>query len=165
MKQILIALTLSFATLAGCATDNKTAQSEEKTGTEEKVVSLIGKEQFLKEVWNYEQSPNEWKFLGNKPVIIDFYADWCGPCKIAGPILEDVAKEYEGKVIVYKIDTQRERELAGVFGISSIPAFLYIPVDGKPMMSAGIGRSNEQTRQMFIDQIESHLLGKAPRDL
>ncbi|WP_163717855.1 thioredoxin family protein [Mangrovibacterium lignilyticum] len=159
MKQFLILFTLAFTTLISCAGENK-AQSADKNNKDnaEKVVSLINKEQFLKEVWNYEQSPNEWKFLGKKPVIIDFYADWCGPCKIAGPILEDVAKEYDGKLIVYKIDTQHERELAGVFGITSIPAFLYIPVEGKPMMTAGIGRSKDQTRQMFVDNIESHLL-------
>ncbi|WP_372776581.1 thioredoxin family protein [Mangrovibacterium sp.] len=159
MKQFIIIMSLSILSLVSCATDGKKDKSEQTNGDENtKVVSLIEKEQFLKEVWDYEKSPNEWKFLGDKPVIIDFYADWCGPCKVAGPILEDVAKEYNGKITVYKIDTQRERELASVFGITSIPAFLYIPVEGKPMMTAGIGRTNEQTRQMFVDNIEQHLL-------
>lgn len=161
MKQLLFVLLLGLMTVTSCnATNNSEKQTEEGEKKEPKAASLISKDQFLKEVWNYEESPNEWKFLGKKPVIIDFYADWCGPCKIAGPILEEVAQEYQGKIVVYKIDTQKERELASVFGISSIPAFLYIPVEGKPMMTAGIGRSKEQTKQMFIENIETNLLNK-----
>lgn len=159
MRNILLAFSFALLTLTSCASGSKNENKvQDPDDQKEHTVSLIDKDQFLKEVWNYEESPNEWKFLGNKPVIIDFYADWCGPCKIAGPILEDVAKEYDGKVIVYKIDTQKERELASVFGISSIPAFLYIPVEGKPMMTAGIGRTKDQTRQMFVENIETHLL-------
>ncbi|MGQ7870029.1 thioredoxin domain-containing protein [Sunxiuqinia sp. sy24] len=168
MKKLLVIIALAAVTATGCATGNgKTsdplqnnpsatiAQDGHQGGT-----SLISKEQFLKQIWNYEQSPDEWKFLGDKPVIIDFYADWCGPCRIASPILEEVSNEFAGKVNVYKIDTQKERELAGVFGIQSIPAFLYIPVEGKPVMMAGIGRSNEETKKMFIDNINKYLLTK-----
>ncbi|PTN02418.1 co-chaperone YbbN [Mangrovibacterium marinum] len=159
MKHLFAILLTSWITMGSCSADNNSNKAEQgDKRTADQAVSLISKDQFLKQVWNYEQSPNEWKFLGEKPAIIDFYADWCGPCKIAGPILEDVAREYKGKIVVYKIDTQKERELAGVFGISSIPAFLYIPLEGKPMMTAGIGRTKDQTRQMFIDNIESHLL-------
>jgi thioredoxin len=159
MKQLFFVLILGVMTVTSCNAGNNPQKPEAAANsTGEKAVNLITKEQFLKEIWNYEESPDEWKFLGDKPVILDFYADWCGPCKIASPILEEVAREYEGKVVVYKVDTQQERELAGVFGISSIPAFLYIPVEGKPMMTAGIGRSKEQTKQMFVDNIESHLL-------
>lgn len=128
------------------------------TSANKEVTQLIGKEQFLKEIWNYKASPNEWKFLGTKPAIIDFYADWCGPCKIASPILEEVAQEYQGKIRVYKIDTEKERELASVFGVQSIPSFLYIPAEGKPVMMAGIGRSKEQTKSMFIENIKTYLL-------
>lgn len=149
----------------GCASGNgnKTAGPESagsvvQTLDNKEAAPLITKEKFLKEIWNYHDSPNEWKFLGNKPVIIDFYADWCGPCRIASPILEEVAQEYKGKILVYKIDTEKERELAGVFGIQSIPSFLYIPVKGKPVMMAGIGQSKEQTKSMFIENIHTYLL-------
>jgi thioredoxin len=70
-------------------------------------------------------------------VIIDFYADWCGPCKMVGPVLEQLSKEYDGKLNVYKVNTESEQELAAAFGISSIPSILFVPVDGKPQMSAG----------------------------
>jgi len=164
MKQVFLALCISLVAMASCTASDKPKTVDNSPNSDEnKTVTLITKDEFLKKVWNYNESPNEWKFLGDKPVIIDFYADWCGPCKIAGPILEEVAKDYDGKITVYKIDTQRERELASVFGISSIPAFLYIPIEGKPMMTAGIGRSKEQTKQMFIDNIESHLLGNTTK--
>jgi thioredoxin len=128
-------------------------QQEAKGGTQ-----LLTKADFLKMVWNYEKSPKEWVFLGNKPAIIDFYADWCGPCKIASPILEEVSHEFAGKIDVYKIDTQKEQELAAVFGVRSIPAFLYIPRSGKPTMMAGIARTKEDTKKMFVDNINTLLL-------
>lgn len=117
----------------------------------------LTKELFIQKVWNYTQSPNEWKYLGTKPAIVDFYADWCGPCKIAGPILEEVGVEYTGKILVYKVNTDQERELARVFGITGIPAFLYIPAKGQPVMTSGIGRSREETMKMFVDNIEKYL--------
>lgn len=118
----------------------------------------LTKDMFLKNVWDYNNSPQAWKFKGKKPAIIDFYADWCGPCKIASPILDEISKEYSGKIDVYKIDTEKEQELASVFGISSIPAFLYIPVEGKPVMMAGIGRTKEETKNMFVENIGKYLL-------
>jgi len=96
----------------------------------------LTKETFLSKVFNYEVS-KVWKFEGNKPCIIDFYADWCGPCKMVAPVLEELAKEYEGKLDVYKIDTEKETELASVFGIRSIPSLLFVPKDGQPQMAMG----------------------------
>lgn len=112
---------------------------------------------FIQKVWDYTKSPNDWKYLGTKPAIIDFYADWCGPCRIASPILDEIGTEYAGKVVIYKIDTEKERELAQVFGITGIPAFLYIPAQGKPVMMSGIGRSKEDTKKMFVENIEKYL--------
>ena len=89
----------------------------------------LTKESFLEKVFNYEQN-KEWKYTGDKPCIIDFYADWCGPCKMVAPVLEELSKEYDGKLYVYKIDTEAEQELASVFGIRSIPSLLFVPYGG-----------------------------------
>lgn len=91
---------------------------------------------FKDKVFDYEKE-NEWKYKGSLPAIIDFYADWCGPCKMIAPVLEELSDEYEGKLLVYKVDTETELELAAVFGIQSIPTLLFIPVDEDPMMQPG----------------------------
>lgn len=96
----------------------------------------LTKETFLNKVFNYEEN-KEWKFEGSKPAIIDFYADWCGPCKMVAPILEELSTDFEGKVDIYKVDTEIQKELASVFGIQSIPAILFIPTEGQPQMSMG----------------------------
>ncbi|MFN8209979.1 MAG: thioredoxin [Bacteroidales bacterium] len=96
----------------------------------------LTKETFIKKVFNYEEN-KEWKFEGDKPCLIDFYADWCGPCKMVAPILEELSGEYEGKLNIYKIDTEKEVELASVFGIRSIPSLLFVPKDGQPQMAMG----------------------------
>ena len=128
-----------------------------KTADEGGTVKLT-KSEFLQKVWDYQSSPEEWNYKGDKPAIIDFYADWCGPCKIASPILEEISNEYASDINVYKIDTEAERELASVFGISGIPAFLYIPKEGKPVMMSGIARTKEDTKKMFKDNIDKYLL-------
>ena len=96
----------------------------------------LTKEQFLTKVFNYENN-KDWKFEGKLPCIIDFYADWCGPCKMVAPILEELSDEYKDKVNIYKVDTEQEQELAGAFGIRSIPSMLFVPQEGQPQMSAG----------------------------
>jgi len=96
----------------------------------------LTKATFTKKVFNYEVN-QDWKFEGDLPCLIDFYADWCGPCKMVAPILEELATEYAGKVNIYKIDTEAEQELAGAFGIRSIPSMLFCPVDGQPQMAVG----------------------------
>jgi thioredoxin len=100
------------------------------------MTELLTKETFLEKVFNYEVN-KEWKFEGNEPCIIDFYADWCGPCKMVAPILEELSEEYKGKVSIYKVDTEAEQELAAAFGIRSIPSMLFCPMDGQPQMAQG----------------------------
>ena len=95
------------------------------------------KEDFINKIMDYKNNPTEWKYKGDKPAVIDFYASWCGPCKMMAPIMDEVAQEYEGKVYIYKVDTEAEQELAQIFGIRSIPSILFIPMEGKPMMMQG----------------------------
>lgn len=99
-------------------------------------MELLTTESFKEKVFNWEET-QEWKFRGELPCIIDFYADWCGPCKMVAPILEQLAKEYEGKINIYKVDTEAQQELAGMFGIQSIPSILFCPVEGQPQMAMG----------------------------
>lgn len=103
-----------------------------------KIIMLehLTKEAFLGKIFNYE-SANEWKYEGTKPCVIDFYADWCLPCKMIAPILEQLAREFEGKLEIYKVNTEEELELAAVFGIRNIPSILFIPTEGKPQMAIG----------------------------
>lgn len=96
----------------------------------------LTKADFLEKVFDYENK-KEWDFQGELPAVIDFYADWCGPCKMVAPIIEELSQEYDGKVDFYKIDTEAEQELAMAFGIQSIPSLLFIPREGKPQMAAG----------------------------
>ena len=113
------------------------------------VVHLTAQD-FKEKVFNYETG-TEWKYEGNLPAIIDFYADWCSPCKMVAPILEDLALEYSGKIMVYKVNTENEQELASVFGIQSIPTLLFIPKDGQPQ--AAMGALPRQTFEKVIQDV------------
>lgn len=124
---------------------------------------MLTKQDFLEKVMNYEKNQTEWVYEGDKPALIDFYADWCGPCRMAAPVLDELAKEYEGRIHIYKIDTEKEKELAAVFGIQSIPAFLFVPQNGKPTMSKGIAQTPEATKEMFRQMIDEILLGQKPK--
>jgi thioredoxin 1 len=100
------------------------------------MIEHLTKETFLKKVYDYEKN-QEWKFEGTLPCIIDFYADWCGPCKMVAPILDELSTEFDGRMNIYKVNTEEEQELASVFGIRSIPSLLFIPKDGQPQMAMG----------------------------
>lgn len=167
MKKLVFILAIAVFMLQN-SNVSQAKNNSNKNNTPAKAVSVSGDEDggsvkltkamFLKEVWDYENSPKEWKFKGDKPALIDFYADWCGPCRTAAPILEELAKEYNGKVVIYKVDTMVETELKAVFGVQGIPAFLYIPMDGKPSMTSGIARTKEDTKKMFKQNIDKILL-------
>ena len=109
-------------------------------------------EEFKEKVFDYTKD-EEWKYKGSQPAIIDFYADWCGPCKAVAPVLEELANDYDGKVTIYKIDTDKEQELSMLFGIQSIPTLLFVPVDGAPMMQKGA-----IPKKAFQQVIEERLL-------
>lgn len=96
----------------------------------------LTKETFKEKVFNWDEN-KDWKFEGDKPCLIDFYADWCQPCKMVAPILEELSKEYEGKLNIYKVDTEDQQELAGMFGIRSIPSLLFVPMKDQPQMAQG----------------------------
>jgi thioredoxin 1 len=115
---------------------NEVKETQSKKIKSEETMEHLTKETFQEKVFNYEKN-KEWQYEGDLPCIIDFYADWCGPCKMVAPILEELSKEYEGKIKIYKIDTEKEQELAAVFGIRSIPSILFVPKEGQPQMAQG----------------------------
>lgn len=142
-KSIIIAIILTMA----CITAN--AQGKK---TESKVKHLTYNE-FIHKVWNFESNPSIFKYKGKVPAIIDFYADWCGPCRRVAPIMEKLAEEYEGRLVVYKINVVQEKELATAFQAKSIPMVLFIPLEGQPMKQVG-AMPEESYRKI----VEEHLL-------
>jgi thioredoxin 1 len=172
MKKLILSLAagsfLLFSCNSGTAstpgnTENNAFIAESQSEAPDKPIHLTKKD-FLEKVMNYEKNQTEWVYEGDKPALIDFYADWCGPCRQAAPVLEELAKEYKGQIYIYKVDTEQERELAAVFGISGIPAFLFIPQEGRPSMSSGIAQTPEETKAMFKQLIDEILLGKKPEN-
>jgi len=140
---IVVALTFVGMILLKGNTDSNDAVGEnvsEINNVEEKLnksnMEKLTKEAFLEKVFNFEQN-KEWKYEGDLPCVIDFYADWCGPCKMVHPILVELSKEYDGKIRIYQIDTEAEQELAAAFGIRSIPSLLFCPSEGQPQMAQG----------------------------
>ncbi len=160
MKKTFIAFMVLMTALTGCkAKAGETSASAESntitTNTKKMGAIHLTKETFMQKVANFEANPKDWKYLGDKPCIIDFYADWCGPCKAVAPILEELAKTYDGEIYVYKINTDEQQELAGAFGIRSIPSLLFVPMEGKPQMSVGA-----LPKAQMVEAINSILLGK-----
>jgi thioredoxin len=129
-------LVLAVALTAGMTSCINAPAASAKTPTKMNVKQMT-KADFVAKVYDYSANPDKWVFKGDKPAIIDFYATWCGPCKMVAPIMEELAAEYAGKIDFYKVDTDAEQELSGIFGIRSIPSILFIPADEQPQMSTG----------------------------
>ena len=130
---MLAVLTLVPVSATKAELGNKSEVETEKSG---KVIRLT-RASFISKVYDYQKNAKVWKYEGDKPAIVDFYATWCGPCKRVAPVLEELAKEYEGKIVIYKVDTDQEKELARAFGITSIPTLLFIPMNGDPQVANG----------------------------
>ncbi len=147
--------------VASCSMSAKTEVKD--PGTEAKTetkavpgeVIVLNKADFLTKVFNFEKNPDTWVYEGSKPCIIDFYADWCGPCKQIAPILKDLAIVYKNDIIIYKVNVDQEPELKDAFGIQGIPAILFVPQQGTPQMSMGALPKAE-----FVKQIDTFLLKK-----
>lgn len=162
MKNLAIIVSISVALLVSCGSKSGsqtttvpaqpvTSKTEEvKGGTQGVKPEYLTKETFKEKVMNYEKNPTQWVFEGDKPCIVDFYADWCKPCKMIAPIMDELAVEYAGQINIYKVDTEKERELASVFGISSIPYVLFVPAQGQP--SAQRGALPKESYKKIIDE-------------
>lgn len=149
---VVVVLFLASCSMSANSDKNESGKvSEQKKGE----VIVLNKADFLSKVFNYEKNPTQWMYEGDKPCIIDFYADWCGPCKRVAPVLVELAEQYKEDLIIYKINVDNEKELAMAFGIQSIPTLLFIPKTGTPQVSQGA-----LSKEQFVEQIENFLLKK-----
>ncbi len=152
MKNFLVSFSLIvfFLTSISCSSEAKAKGND--GGDEESGVIYLNKDTFKEQVFNYEIN-KEWKFEGKTPAILDFYADWCGPCRMLAPVLKDIQKEYNGKVQVFKVNTDVEKELAGIFGIRSLPTIVFIPLDGQPQAVMGF-RPKEDMEKIITEVLK-----------
>lgn len=170
MKKILFIAVSAFLLFAACNNTNTAKTSNSDAGNSQspttdntlktennmsKTIHLT-RADFLSKVANYEENPDKWVYLGDKPCIIDFYADWCGPCKMVAPILDELAEEYDGQIYIYKVDTEAEQQLSADFGIRSIPTILFCPMGEAPQMAQGA-----LPKDAFKQAIEEVLLKKS----
>ena len=142
MKKILASLIVFFSLVTTLSA---------QTQKEESTVIQMNKQMFLDKVFDYTTGATEWKYLGDKPCVIDFYATWCGPCRMVAPILKDLAKEYGDKIVIYKVDTDKEKELSMAMGIQSLPTIVFIPQTGQPQVI--VGAADKATFKRAIDEV------------
>lgn len=163
MKILKPVLILMIGLLVTSCTNIRGSQEKNDTiGKDNQAVVTVKPEQltydgFLKKVWNFEKHPNQWVYEGTEPCVIDFYADWCGPCKRVAPIMEEMAQKYKGKVKIYKVNIDQQKKLAAVFRITSIPAVMFSPAKGRPMMQVGL-----LPHDYYSKIIDEHLLNIKP---
>ena len=164
MRKLSVFLALTLSITAFSCTNMKGNQENNTTGVvtesgslsddnEKTAPEYLTYDTFLEKVWNFEKNPQEWVYEGDIPCVIDFYADWCKPCKLVAPIMDEMAVTYKGKVKIYKINVDKEKKLASVFGIRSIPSVLFAPTKGQPVMQAGA-----LPKDQYVDIIEKQLL-------
>lgn len=146
MKRILASLVVLFALFS-----TSCAQSKKEEKKEDVSVIQMDKQMFLDKVFDYTTGATEWKYQGNKPAVIDFYATWCGPCRMVAPILKDLAKEYGDSIVVYKVDTDKEKELSMAMGIQSLPTIVFIPQTGQPQII--VGAADKATFKRAINEV------------
>lgn len=158
MKKIITMAVLVFSSMLAYACMNGAKQQEQAEAADARAaatevqadgeVIVMNKAMFIKDVFDYEKS-QDWKYKGSKPAIIDLYADWCGPCRMTAPIMKELAKEYAGKIIIYKVNVDKEKELAALFNATSIPLFVFIPMNGEPQLFRGA--ADKATYKKAID--------------
>ena len=150
MKKVLVVVALVMVSVIVYAfNDSRESNQGKKEVTGNGEVVVMDKEMFLKDVFDYEKS-KEWNYKGNKPAIIDLYADWCGPCRQTAPIMKELAKEYAGKIVIYKVNVDKQKELAALFNATSIPLFVFIPMKGDPQLFRGA--ADKATYKKAIDE-------------
>jgi len=161
-KLFVLAIMAIFIAMLSCSNtnggqENKSIPVKNEVGSNAYTAEVINLtyDAFLEKVWNFEKNPDKWVYEGELPCVIDFYADWCKPCKMVAPIMDELAIKYDGKVIIYKINVDKEQKLASVFAVRSIPSVLFSPMEGKPIMQAGA-----MPKEEYIRIIQENVLTK-----
>ena len=151
MKKVLslVALVMISVIIYAFNDEGAKVNQESKNEVKDSEVVVMDKDMFIKDVFDYQTS-QEWKYKGDKPAIIDLYADWCGPCRSTAPIMKSLAKEYAGKIVIYKVNVDKEKELAALFNATSIPLFVFIPMKGEPQLFRGA--ADKATYKKEIDE-------------
>lgn len=149
MKKVLSLVALAMISTIMFAVNDGAKANQNKKEAKSGEVIVINKEMFINDVFDYQNS-KEWKYKGDKPAIIDLYADWCGPCRMTAPIMKSLAKEYDGKIVIYKVNVDKEKELAALFNATSIPLFVFIPMEGEPQLFRGA--ADKATYKKAIDE-------------
>ena len=151
MKKVLslVALVMISVIIYAFNDEGAKVNQESKNEVKDSEVVVMYKDMFIKDVFDYQTS-QEWKYKGDKPAIIDLYADWCGPCRSTAPIMKSLAKEYAGKIVIYKVNVDKEKELAALFNATSIPLFVFIPMKGEPQLFRGA--ADKATYKKAIDE-------------
>lgn len=150
MRKTIVLVALGLMSILACAgSDKQTTQQTDKRVKGGEVIAM-NKALFIKEVFDYQKQQEEWKYQGSKPAIIDLYADWCGPCRQTAPIMKKLAREYADQIVIYKVNVDKEPELAALFQASSIPLFVFIPMEGTPQIFRGA--ADRATYKKAIDE-------------
>ena len=151
MKKIITMAVLIFSSMLtyACTSGTEQKQAETQKTAQDGSVIVMNKAMFIKDIFDYEKS-KEWKYKGDKPAIIDLYADWCGPCRMTAPLMKELAKEYAGTLVIYKVNVAKEKELAALFNATSIPLFVFIPMQGEPQLFRGA--ADKATYKKAIDE-------------
>ena len=149
MKKVLTVVAFALVSILTYATDGGAKENKPSKEATKGEVIVMNKDMFIKDVFDYQTS-KEWKYKGDKPAIIDLYADWCGPCKRTAPIMKSLAEEYAGKIVIYKVDVDKEKELSALFNATSIPLFVFIPMKGEPQLFRGA--ADKATYKKAIDE-------------
>ena len=152
-RRVLLLTAVAFFALLLCPAQENTKDATTSQQSGKGAVTMLTEADFYKKIADIRNNPNEFNYLGNRPCVIDFYADWCGPCKKIAPIMEELALEYEGKVLFYKVNVDAERKLATVFQIRNIPTVFFLPKEGQPMSQVG-----GLTKEDYVNIINEHLI-------
>jgi thioredoxin 1 len=147
-KNLLLTLVIISLGISDCTAGNP--ENKTNTSSNDNEVVVLTTETFKKLIFNYDVN-KAWKYEGTLPAIIDFYADWCPPCRQLSPLVEEIAKEYHGRIVVYKVNTDKEKGLTQSLGITNLPTLLYIPANGKPQIT--LGAIPKETLVKTIDEI------------